>query len=302
MREDTRSLWEQYDSEVEPWRRGRAVLFVIGLVYLSFQVLRLWATLTGGNLNAFLALAAFCSVFWLLFYFIWIGVNWIRWAAGAWTGFNGLAYLIWAARDNGWFAVAGSIDLLIAIYFCFSSSVYFFAKRQRENRSWFRSGIIAGLFVFLCMTFAATAVGLVQYEKYMQTAAIEFGTEALQRMYGDQDRHWLMEHSTPEALSNREGRGVMSVFDEANRYVGPVHQISAASGQARIFYRLPVTFISVANLVADGESNYGHTCLYLAIINLGQNWQVQGTWWEHPGTTRGDCKSVHLSWFQSRKH
>jgi len=302
MREDTRSLWEQYDSEIEPWRRGRAVLSVIGLLYLLLQLLGLCANLAVGKLEAFLVSAALCSVFWLLFYFIWIGVNWIRWAAGAWVGFNGFAYLIWAVRDNnGWLAVAVSMNLLIAAYFCLSPSVYFFAKRQRENRSWFRSGIIAGMFALFSTTFAATAFGLVQYEGYVQAAAIEFGSEALQRIYGEQDRDWLMQHSTPKALGNRGRRGVISVFDEANRFVGHIRQISAATGETRVFYRFPTTFVSVANLVADGESDYGHTCLYLSVVNLGQNWQVQWTWWEHPGTPTGGCKSIHPSGFQPRE-
>ena len=33
MPQDTRSLWEQFDSEVEPWRRGRAVMATIGAFY-----------------------------------------------------------------------------------------------------------------------------------------------------------------------------------------------------------------------------------------------------------------------------
>jgi hypothetical protein len=38
MREETRSLWEQYHSDVEPWRRGRAILVTIGCGYLIVRV------------------------------------------------------------------------------------------------------------------------------------------------------------------------------------------------------------------------------------------------------------------------
>ena len=301
MPEETRSLWEQYHSEVEPWRRGRAVLLVIGSFYLVLQLLGLSAALIVGNLEAFLASAAFCAVFWLLFYLIWIGVNWVRWAAGAWSGFNGFACLIWSLRDNnGWLALVGSINLLIGAYFCLSPSVYFFAKRQRENRSWFHSGLVAGVFVLLSVTFASGAVALVQYRAHIQAGAIEFATEALQRMYGDQERDWLIQHSIPEALDNRQRTAVLRMFDEATRYVGPVHQISAATGDARLFYRFPTSFVSEANLMADGESAYGHTCLYLSIVNLGQHWQVQWTWWEHPGTPRGVCQRMYPWSFRPR--
>src|SRR6266702_501096 len=100
MPPETRSLWEQLDSEVEPWRRGRLVLVSIGSFYLLLQVVSLFANLRLGNLEALSVSAASCAVFWLLFYLIWIGVNWIRWVAGAWCGLSGFAYLIWALRDQ----------------------------------------------------------------------------------------------------------------------------------------------------------------------------------------------------------
>jgi hypothetical protein len=294
MREDTRSLWEQYHSEAEPWRRGRAVLVAVGSFYLLLQTVTLSALLLLGNLEASLASAAFCAVFWLLFYLIWIGVNWIRWVAGAWSGLTGFAYLIWAVRDNNALqAVFGSIHFLIGTYFCLSPSVYFFAKRQREKRSWLHSGMIAGVFVLLCVTFLIGAVGLVGYRAHVRAAAIDFVQEAAQRIYGDQDRDWLVRHSTREALANSERAGVLTVFDEAARFMGPVRKISAASGEARVFYRFPATFVSDADMVADGESAYGHACLYFAIVDLGSGWQVHWTWWEHPGTPTGVCKSVH---------
>jgi hypothetical protein len=151
--------------------------------------------------------------------------------------------------------------------------------------------MIASVFVLQCVTFLIGAVGLVGYRAHVRAAAIDFVQEAAQRVYGDQDRDWLVRHSTREAVSERAG--VITVFDEAARFMGPVRQISATTGEARVFYRFPATFLSNADMVADGESAFGHACLYFAIVDLGSGWQVQWTWWEHSGTPTGVCKSVH---------
>src|SRR5689334_19613342 len=124
MADDTRSLWEQLDSEVDPWRRGRAALVSIGGFYLLLQSGAIYESVQSGNLEATMAYATFCAVFWLLFYLIWIGVNWVRWIAGAWLGLTGFCSLIWGWRDGDMMlATAGVVNLFIATYFCISPSV-----------------------------------------------------------------------------------------------------------------------------------------------------------------------------------
>jgi hypothetical protein len=51
--EETRSLWEQYDSEAEPWRRGRAILVAIGCGYLISQALLAATEIASGNIEQF---------------------------------------------------------------------------------------------------------------------------------------------------------------------------------------------------------------------------------------------------------
>jgi hypothetical protein len=55
MREETRSLWEQYHSDVEPWRRGRAILVTIGCGYLIVPGLLAAAEIAVGNIEQLLA-------------------------------------------------------------------------------------------------------------------------------------------------------------------------------------------------------------------------------------------------------
>jgi hypothetical protein len=120
MPPETRSLWEQLDSEVEPWRRGRIVLGSIGTFNFLLQSAVLFAAVKEGNLEAVVLFGSVCAVFWLLFYFIWIGVQWIRWLAGAWCALNGFILLIWALTDsNGLFATIGSVNLIVGVYLCF---------------------------------------------------------------------------------------------------------------------------------------------------------------------------------------
>jgi len=282
---ETRSLWEQFDSEVEPWRRGRAALLVMGAFYLLLQGAGVYQTLRLGNFEGLLGSAAFCAVFWLLFYLIWIGVNWIRWLAGAWLGLTGFCLLIWALRDGDMvLSAAGAVNLLIATYFCLSPSVYFFAKRQRENRSWLHSGMVVAAFVLLSFTFFIGTVGLVVYRAHVQQEAIEFAQEAAEHIYGDDDRDWLLRHLTAQAKASDDQRSAINVFNDAIQFMGPVTQISAPSGEARVFYHPLLTFASEAHMVADGMSAYGHARLYFLLIDSGHGWQVQSTWWEHPGT------------------
>lgn len=294
MPPETRSLWEQLDSEVEPWRRGRAVLVSIAAFYLLLQGFTVYLNLRAGNLEGLLGFAAFCAVFWLLFYLIWIGVNWIRWLAGAWLGLSGFCFLIWGFRDEDVVTgTAGGINLVIATYFCLSPSVYFFAQRQRENRSWLHSGIAVGALALLSFAFFIGALGLVAYQAHAQSDASEFTREAAEYIYGDYNRDWLLQHLTSQAGESTEDRSPIDVFDEASEFMGPVTQISVTKAETRVLYRFPFAIIWEAHLVADGISAYGHARLYFFVVDSGHGWQLQSTWWEHPGTPMPETEIVN---------
>jgi hypothetical protein len=293
MPPETRSLWEQYDSEVEPWRRGRIALVSIGAFYVLLQGFVVYQGIKLGNFEQLTRFAGFCAVFWLLFYLIWIGVNWIRWVAGAWVGLTGFFGVISSIVYGDMFlATAGAINLFIATYFCLSSSVYFFARRQRENRSWLHSGLVVAVFVLLSFTFFVGTLGISAYRVQVQRAAVEFTQDAAEHVYGDDDRDWLLQHLTSQARARGDGKSVTHVFDDAVQFMGPVTQISITSGSTEISYHFPYNLTAEAHMVVDGMSAYGHARLYFFLIDSGQGWQVQSTWWEHPGTPMPETKMV----------
>jgi hypothetical protein len=286
MPSEPRSLWEQLDSEVEPWRRGRMALVVIGASYLLMQGLGVYETVSVENLEAVMGFAVFCAVFWLLFYLIWIGVNWIRWLAGAWLGLSGFSFLIWALRDGDLLlAAAGTINCLIATYFCISPSVYFFAKRQRENRSWLHSGMVVAVFVLLSFTFFIGSVALFAYRARAEAGAIEFAQEASIHIYGDQDRDWMFANLAPLDRASNTPKSLNAFFDQNVGRLGPVLQISTpAARSVRLVYHFPTYLGFRVQLAADGKSGYGPVRIHFWIADYGNGWQIDRTWWERTYT------------------
>jgi hypothetical protein len=284
MPSETRSLWEQLDSDVEPWRRGRAVLISFALVSLLLQGLIFVAAVLDGNIEGLIAFSAVCVLFWLPFYFIWIGVHWIRWIIGTLVGFAGFWALVWGWRDGNWFLlVLAVVNFVIGAYFCLSSSVYFFAKHQQEKRNWPHALIVAAVFGFLLAAFLAGTIGLFGYRAQMQADADEFATQAVVRIYTDQDREWLFAHVPATDLTG-SGREKLNRFLKEIARLGPVLQISGATGQLRIIYHFPAQFSFQAQMFADGKSAFGPVRVHLFIVDSGAGWLIAGSSWERTYT------------------
>ncbi|HJT46342.1 MAG TPA: hypothetical protein VJ721_08750 [Chthoniobacterales bacterium] len=287
MPQDTRSLWEQYDSEVEPWRRGRMVLGSIGTFYFLLQAAVFTSAVMQGNIEAVVLFGSVCAVFWLLFYFIWIGVQWIRWLAGAWCGLSGFVFLIWALTDsNGLFATIGSINLIIATCLCLSSSVYFFAKHQQERRNWLHSLAVGSVFVLLFLTFIAGSVGLFIYHAQLYADAVRFADEAAEHIYTDQEPDWMFAHFSPEEMASVSPEGRRAFFRDNVGRIGPVLQISTPTGSVWFSYHFPTQFKAWAKLRAQGKSSFGPVLLYFDISDPGDGWRIDKTWSERAYTEK----------------
>ena len=286
MPRETRSLWEQLDSEVEPWRRGRMVLVSIAAFYLVLQGYIVYQDLLNENLEQLLAVGASCAVFWLLFYLIWIGVNWVRWLAGAWLGLSGFCFFIWGFRDSDWaLFVAGLINLLIATYFCLSPAVYFFAQRQREKRSWLYSGMVVAVFVLLSFAFFMTCIGFFAYHAQAEASAVEFTQEAAIHIYSDQEREWMFANLAAVDVAASTPKSLNAFFDQNVGRLGPVLQISTPTASSvRLFYHFPKEFTFTAAVSADGKSSYGPVRIYFWISDDGNGWRIDRTWWERTYT------------------
>ena len=287
MPQDTRSLWEQLDSEVEPWRRGRMALLTIGAFYFVLQVAVFIAAVREGNIEAVLVFGSTCSVCWLLFYFIWIGVQWIRWLVGAWTGLVGFCFLIWGWRDeNGFLIVAATINILVATYFCLSSSVYFFAKHQQERRSWLYSLVVGAVFVLLFLTFIIGSVGLFVYHGRLYADAVQFADQAAEHIYTDQDREWMFAHFAPDEIAAVSRESLDAFFQDSVGRIGPVLEISTPTGPMEVIYHFPAEFTSKAQLDAEGKSSFGPVRIHFWISDMGSGWKIDRTWSEPTYTER----------------
>jgi hypothetical protein len=282
MAEDTRSLWEQYHSEVEPWRRGRAILVTIGCGYFISQALIAAAEIASGNIEQLLVSSIGFIVFWLQFYFIWIGVHWIRWLVGAWAGAIGFCWVIWGlGSSNVGMISLGAINLLIAAYFCLSPSVYFFAKRQRETVRWKEAAAIGIVCVLLLCSIVVALAGLWAFRNEQLGDAIECAETAAEQIYVNADRNWAFSHVTQQSLQH-DGRARLEYFfQSANQSLRSVQQISNSRGWIRPRFYFPSQFDWDAYVICHAESQDGPAELHFVLSKAGKNWRIDHMWWSY---------------------
>jgi hypothetical protein len=285
MGEEPRSLWEELDSAVEPWRRGRAVLVTIGCGYFVVQALFIALQIAIGNIEQLLAFSIGCVIFWLQFYFIWIGVHWIRWLVGAWAGVLGFYWLLWGFHDgNVVMACFGAANVLIASYFCLAPSVYFFAKRQREKRDWKRSFSMAAVFVLVFLTLFLGGVGFQAYKLQLETEAREFGDMVFAHTFSDHDLYFCIGQMTEQALAASGGRNQMTQFLKYTlEQAGDVHDIHRTASHLAISYLFPTRIRCAGVVLAEGSGLRGPVQLHLAVTKEHEGWRIENISWHYRG-------------------
>jgi hypothetical protein len=282
MSPGTPSLWEIYDTDKDLWRRGRIILATIGLFYFTSQCLILAAAIFTGNLERALALAITAVLFWLLFYFIWIGVHWIRWIWGGWNLILGFCMLIWAWRDeSGMETLAACISLLIGSYLCLSPSVLFFARRQREIVRWDESLLIGAVCFLILLGIAAGGIGLWIMHAQEEKEALVFADEAAQYIYLARDFDWVLAHVTKGSLQQHGNERLQYFFADTEAQLGTVKQISPARGMTNIRFYLPARIQSEAQVISTAETDGGPVELHAVLWNEGNGWQIDRIWWRY---------------------
>ncbi len=104
----------------------------------------------GGLIEQVTINTAVAVFFWLQFYFIWIGVQWVRWLQGAFSIIVGFAMLIWGFEGSSTvLLVIGTYNFFTGAYVGFAPAVHFFAQRQRERRD-LKYALLVGI-VFLLL-------------------------------------------------------------------------------------------------------------------------------------------------------
>jgi hypothetical protein len=282
MPQETRSLWEIYDSEVEPWRRGRMALVLIAVLNVVLEALDIASHLILGDIQRVLTVSALFILFWFQFYFIWIGVHWIRWLAAAWTGLTGFCFIIWAVGDNnavlGFF---GAINLVVAAYLSLSPSVYFFAKRQRKTVRWKEAlGVAAVCFLVLC-SIGAAMIGVWGFRIRQTREAAEFADIAAQHVYVDLDSDWTVLHVTQSSLQDDGSARLKFFFDDMKERLRSVHQISEPGGIVRVQFQFPTGFRWHAHVTLHAESKDGPARLHFILSKSAQDWEIEHMWWEY---------------------
>jgi hypothetical protein len=194
MTEGGRSLWELYDSEVPPWQRGRTILACIALSHFVLQCLLALPFVLDGRVVRVCAFGFAAVIFWLLFYFVWTGVAWLRWLWGVGNPATGFCLLIWAWRDlSGLETLFGTMNIVIGAYL-FSPSVYFFARHQKKTTHWKEALLFAAGCCLIMCNVAAIAVGFWFFLEQHRRDACHFADDAGQHIYVDQDRDWAFAH------------------------------------------------------------------------------------------------------------
>jgi len=237
-----------------------------------------------GRLEFVLAVSVGASLFWLSFYFIWIGVHWVRWVSGGLGCLLGFAKLIWGLRDgSGILLVDGTMALVTGAYLALAPSVYFFAKRQREVVRWKESLIVAVVFALLLVSAGATIVGLQAYKAHLELRARAFAAQAFRAVFVDSDTDFLRSHATAR-LMNEEGWDRLSWF-MADRYMqmGAARDLQTPHGNLRFFLRFPRTLVAEGVMTAEANGDNGPVRLHARIGGLGGNWEIDAISWRYLG-------------------
>jgi len=197
MGNEVRSLWEVFDSEIEPWRRGRMALILFGVLAALSQLLGGIMIAMSNRLDLVIGLTIWCALFWLEFYLIWIGVARVRWLAAAVLMLSGFAQMIWVLENySGLQLVIGAFNLGLGAYVGFAPSVFFFARRQREKRDLLRTLMTGAVFLLLIASLIAGSVGLRAINLSLQREADDFARASFDRLFVDHDVAYLKQHSS----------------------------------------------------------------------------------------------------------
>jgi hypothetical protein len=284
MREDTRSLWEQYDSEVEPWRRGRAFLIGFGTLTAINDLFACVVFILSGQIETLFIFAAIRTMLWVQFYFIWIGVHWVRWLQGAFNMAHGFVLFIWSLQnESGAIMTFGMFMLGTGIYLTFAPSVYFFAKRQQAKRSWSESLLVAAVFAILLLSLTAGVLGLFRYKIRIQEEASTFADVAFARIFTEHDTYFLLDNVTARLLEPPFGHGYLTKFlQEATMFAGDVQQIQRTSERIALRYGFPLSLFAQAQVQSEGVGARGHVLLKMQIVGTAGDWKIDDAQWWYP--------------------
>jgi hypothetical protein len=270
--EASEPLWQVVVGNKEPWRRGRLFLILFAIFSALVDLFAFGLLIFGGYLNALLFFAAVRSVFWLQYYFIWIGVHWVRWFQGGLSMLQGFAFFVWSFENqSGPMMLWGMFSIAAGAYLGFAPSVHFFATRQKENRQWLEAIAVAAVFGLLLASLASGVLGLFRYQAYLQNEAREFADTVFQRIFAGHDTYFLLDHASARALAQRNGRFQLTKFlQDATLRAGEVHDIQKANGVVLLRYVFPATLAADGEMQTEGIGSHGRILLRLRLAGRAE--------------------------------
>lgn len=280
--EQPEPLWREVVGDTEPWRRGRLFLVLLAIWALISQLLLIGSQILVGRIDVVLAAAIGALIWWLLFYFIWIGVHWVRWLSAGFSGLMAFANLIWGILyGNPVRLIDGLIAFPLAAYLGLAPSVYFFARRQKETVRWKESLIVGAVFALLLVSFGTGLVTLASYKTHLESRGRAFANRAFRQVFVDGDTEFLKKHATAR-LMQEEGWERLSWF-MADRYmrVGVARDLRPARGRLRFWFRLPATVGSEGQMSTYAHSEHGPVRFDARIGEAGGEWQIDSIWWRY---------------------
>jgi hypothetical protein len=284
MSSEPAPLWrEVVVGDTEPWRRGRLFLIIYALISLANHALILADFVLRGLLDPLVFNAAIIAIFWLQFYFIWIGVSWVRWVQAAFGGLVGFALIIWGLRDGvGFWVAIGLLSFGLAAYLGLAPSVYFFANHQRERRRWVDVVAVAGVFLLLLASLGAGILGLTGYRASRLAEAQQFADRAFTHIFTEHDTQFLVERATERLMKEGGGMGGLTKFlQQTTMQAGDVQEIKPSSGSLRCWYKFPFGIGTFGEVNSEGVGDRGRVRLWMRIGEGGRDWQIDAVWWNY---------------------
>jgi hypothetical protein len=283
-------LWrEVVVGDTEPWRRGRLFLVVYAIISLANHAFVLADFVLRGLLDPLVFNAAVSAIFWLQFYFIWIGVSWVRWIQAAFGGLISFALIIWGLRDGMMFWVGlGVFNFALSAYLGLAPSVYFFAKHQRERRRWIEVIAVGFVFLLLLASLGAGMLGIAGYRASRMAAALEFGNRAFEHIFAEHDTQFLLERTTDRLMKEGGGVGGLTKFLQVTTMrAGDVHDIKPSIGTLRCWYKFPFGLGTYGEVISEGIGDRGRVRLWMRIGEGDQGWQIDAVWWTYIEGAKG---------------
>lgn len=276
-------LWREVVGDREPWRRGRLLLLGFAALTLAAQAYLFFSAISAGAIDVVLGLGLNAALFWLQFYFIWIGVHWVRWLLGGWNMLVGFCLLIWGWRDSdGVQAVTGILTFVVGVYLCFSPSIYFFAIRQKDRRRLIESAVVAFVSLLILLSLGSGATAMFAYKEQLKAGAHEFADEAFSHIFAQHDTYFLMNHVTDELMRMGGGQMRLTQFlQDATIRAGDVSKIKPTIGEIHLWYGFPTRLESGGAMASEGIGSDGPVELYLRLIQDERGWQIDAVSWRY---------------------